>query len=352
MLETMTRILTIAISMALTAACGGTTGVVGDASTTDVHIDTGADTAAEPDGTVDPQCAPQLAAADPCVDCDAVWPMGWFWSGAGCFELVGCLCAGEGCAGGYDTREACEAGHAGCEPMLCDATGGVWVQGSSCVTCGHFVCGAPPPERCCSDGCDCGPGRTFVEGTGCATDPSCTDEELCRATHGTWYGEDPCGPCGHYHCGQPSGLPCCAPGCDCGQSRVFDESQGCVVAEECGPTHDDLCTTTGGTFHPADPCGPCGDYTCGEPSYDDCCDAGCDCGAYRVYDPLAGCVYSDACFDRDEWESCTGYAAGSTCRSGLVCCSAAGAMDLKRCMTPCCASDPWCMEDGCPVPPP
>lgn len=337
-------------------SCGGTTGIQDDASTTDATVDsmndTVADTATEPDAVTDPACAPVPAWDDPCIACDAVELLGWFWTGASCVDVWGCSCVGDGCDLGTETAEQCQEAHSGCDGSLCTDTGGTWIPGLTCLTCGHFVCGEAPPEDCCGPGCDCGPGRTFVPGSGCAPDGSCTAEALCRATDGIWYDEEPCGPCGHYHCGEPPMLGCCSPGCDCGASRVFQEGVGCVVSEECGPTRQDICTTTGGTWHPDAPCGPCGDYICSDPSGDACCDAGCDCGPYRVYEPDVGCVHSSACFDRRMGESCSGSSHGSNCRPGLVCCAVSGVMASMQCVAPCCEDDLSCMEDGCPLPPP
>ena len=59
----------------------------------------------------------------------------------------------------------------------------------SCATCGHFECGVPPADDCCSPGCDCGAGYSFIPDLGCKGDPFCFAhaETLCRATHGVWH---------------------------------------------------------------------------------------------------------------------------------------------------------------------
>ena len=55
------------------------------------------------------------------------------------------------------------------EQVLCMATGGVWDPGS----CGHYPCGLFPDCDAIIPGCNCGLGRNFYFGSGCATDPTC-----------------------------------------------------------------------------------------------------------------------------------------------------------------------------------
>ena len=113
------------------------------------------------------------------------------------------------------------------DECLCGATTGTWDEGS----CGHYSCGMPPLCDAIIPGCNCGAGRTFVAGTGCASDDGCTcdDECLCASTGGTW--DD--GACGHYVCGVPNDCRALIPGCDCGASETFADGVGCAVDPDC-----------------------------------------------------------------------------------------------------------------------
>ncbi len=297
-------------------------------------------------------CWPRAAYDDLCIDCTAEMFLGAFWDGIGCYEVWGCSCDGDDCDAAFASVQECEIVQSVCDSTLCRDTGGFWIPEDLCGPCGHMECGLPNPEPCCEAGCDCGAGRSFFAGRGCDEDPSCSRESLCIATSGTWYPEEPCGPCGDYHCGTPSMLPCCDAGCDCGASRNFVEGRGCVLDDECTFDAGDLCTRTGGTWYPDAPCGPCGHYICGEPSGDACCDEGCDCGPARNFDGERGCVHDEECIKRGEGSSCTRSGSSSNCRPGLVCCENCGAYSCPTCMTPCCEESGMCMEDGCPVPPP
>ena len=64
-----------------------------------------------------------------------------------------------------DSALCAPAGNAG----LCAASGGRWDAGS----CGNYRCGVPPDCVAVIPGCDCGPGRNFLDGVGCTDDPSC-----------------------------------------------------------------------------------------------------------------------------------------------------------------------------------
>ncbi len=52
---------------------------------------------------------------------------------------------------------------------LCQTSGGTWTQ----QTCGHALCGNPPPCAAVIPGCNCGPNANYVEGRGCVTDNAC-----------------------------------------------------------------------------------------------------------------------------------------------------------------------------------
>jgi hypothetical protein len=283
--------------------------------------------------------------------------LGTVWDGRACFDVIGCECAGADCAAGYVSQDECRAVHATCDGALCLATGGSWFPASAGF-CG-FSCGLPSERDCFApmDSCDCGPGRTFLPGTGCREEvAACEAGFLCRATGGAWHGMPEC-VC-PFACGAE--LPecyACGEACDCGPNRNFDATRGCIPDYSCPGTDRSLaCTSTGGRWVEVtggDPWPSCGDYICGRPNVTEpCVMPGCDCGALRGFDSERGCVYDATCVLRGPEAECGG-GFGSYCRPGLVCCEGCGAAPgCPTCRAPCCPDDPMCMEDGCPEPPP
>ncbi|MBN1773169.1 MAG: hypothetical protein JXB32_18020 [Deltaproteobacteria bacterium] len=303
-------------------------------------------------------CEPQAVANDTCIDCDDATFLGAFWDGRACFELSGCRCRGAGCDLPFRSREECEAFHETCPAARCAATGGSWFP-AQYGGCG-FACGGPRDADCLVPfaDCLCPEGQTFHAETGCATDPSCTERELCVATRGAWHpaAEGYCG----FDCGRPGPL-CEVPSdsCDCGPARNFVPGIGCRVDLTCETTWGvDLCTSTGGTWHDCsagDPWCSCGDYHCGRPNVvDPCVSPGCDCGPGANF-LEQGCVPDAGCFYGREGAECNGWGLdNSSCRPGLACCSECGVPGLpcSYCRNPCCGDEPECGADGCPPPPP
>jgi hypothetical protein len=285
-----------------------------------------------------------------CIDCLVSVYLGTFWDGMGCQDLWGCECHGDGCDAGFASMEECEAVQASCEASLCQASGGQWLPDQLCGPCGHYYCGTPSALACCDAGCDCGQGQTFVPGVGCQTDPSCTAELACLATHGTWHPQSEC-ICG-FTCGQPNDCEACLDSCDCGPYRNFDPQAGCQWDGACGtPTQADRCEATGGIWHLGD---GCGHFTCGEPNLlDPCVMPGCNCGAQKNFDNQAGCIYDPICLMPGIGETCLGWGDDSSCRPGLVCCESCGTIHAPcfTCQVPCCADNPECGPDGCYPPP-
>jgi len=78
---------------------------------------------------------------------------------------------------------------------------------------------------------------------------------------------------------------------------------------------------------------------------------GCDCGLLMNFDGVSGCVYDETCLLRREGQECTGGPEESTCRAGLACCAYC-VTGCQVCDPPCCPGQGYCMEDGCPPPPP
>jgi hypothetical protein len=297
-------------------------------------------------------CAPQPVHETFCAQCGS-GRIRVFWDGVDCFEMDTCTCAGEGCDESFGNVTECLAVMAQCDSARCRDTGGVYYPATPCGPCGDFVCGEPTGDDCCTSGCDCGAGRTFVAALGCVADPTCTHGQLCRGSGGTWYPPDHrCISCGDFVCGQPpSGENCCATGCDCGPHRNFVDDEGCRVDPACQATREAKCTATGGQVDPE-----CTAYVCGERSYLGACDAsGCDCGPQRNWDEAAGCVVAAECLTRQVGETCSGWAGSSNCRPGLVCCAQCGIPDgclVCQMPEPCChEGDPGCAS-ACPPPPP
>ena len=248
--------------------------------------------------------------------------------------------------------EECEAAHASCDAVPCEATGGQWFS-EAVGGCG-FACGAPAEMDCLAPmaACRCASGKTFERGEGCRPDPACGMKELCLATRGTFF--PAAGPdcyCS-FMCGSPTRCAGCNDACNCGPHRNYVEGQGCVVDDGCGgATVEGKCASTGGTWHPD---GGCGDYACGNPNTaEPCVMPGCDCGRIASFDAGQGCVPDEACTDRAVGAACWGSGEDSNCRAGLVCCPVGGPMGSGwTCRDPCCATSEICMDGGCPVPPP
>ena len=299
----------------------------------------------------DVSCEPAPVADDQCRDCVAEMFLGAFWNGRECFEHRGCECVGDGCGRAYGSVAECDLVHGQCDASLCVATDGDWYPGSPCGPCGHFTCGEQPAEDCCDEGCDCGPGRSFVTGAGCRADDTCTPAQVCRASDGIWHPASDC-ICG-YTCGRRNDCEACVDSCDCGPHRNFDTVRGCVVDETCAAAEREaICTSTGGRWHVGEE--GCGDFFCGEPNLiDPCVMPGCDCGRSRNFDAAVGCVFSPSCHVRTLDQDCRGSGHNSNCRAGLVCCASCGmAPGCLTCANPCCGDWPGCEADGCPPPPP
>lgn len=298
----------------------------------------------------DHDCSPMEVADDMCVDCTGPMFLGAFWSGMECFELRGCACTGDGCHRAFASVPECELVQDTCEAHLCQETGGTWYPSQMCGPCGHYTCGLPPPEDCCDEGCDCGPGRSFDPATGCFDD-DCTPSQNCTATGGTWYPLEECR-C-EFFCGEEVLCSDCMEACDCGEFRVFDPDQGCLFdADRCGePDEEALCTGTGGRWAEGE---GCGHFTCGQPNLTDTCVMpGCDCGLWANFQTGVGCVPDEDCVMPAEGDACIGHGFASSCRPGLSCCEHCGvAPGCPTCDPPCCDDSPACQDDGCFPPPP
>lgn len=289
-------------------------------------------------------CRPQQIALDMCINECPMRETGYLWDGKNCIEFSACGCTGQDCEKLYSSQEECEILHQSCDSTLCIKTGGMWFSEKAGL-CG-FTCGMPAPIDCLQPegSCNCGAGKTFLSPEGCVDDETCGMRELCLATGGRFYPASECF-CG-FECGSP--LPCgaCLDSCDCGPGRNYLEGSGCVTDENCPPATDEqICTFTGGIWHEDD---SCGNYHCGIPNYMEPCIApGCDCGFLSNFDPETGCHYDASCVDKYEGQDCWGYGHSSSCREGLVCCPFISPGGVARCENPCCPSEDGCQEDGC-----
>jgi len=324
----------------------------GDADTdVDADADADAETSADAETTDSgsPICEAMVVSDNGCVTCDDPDEvLGAFWNGVECRELLGCECDGPGCERLFPSVAECRSAHSSCDVALCMDTGGTWHPAEPCGPCGHFSCGVPSGDDCCGAGCDCGIGRSFVADLGCATDAACGAQASCEGSGGQWHPASDC-ICG-FTCGAPNDCEACVDSCDCGPHRTFDTATGCEPSAECGASEQDICEATGGAWHDD---GSCGDYFCGIPNiYEPCVMPGCDCGLTGSFDVSQGCLFELSCLIQDFGQICTGSGFDSTCRPGLACCSSCGAMLCPAtCQTPCCEGTGGC-EGGCPPPPP
>ncbi|HEY3356829.1 MAG TPA: hypothetical protein VGQ83_26495 [Polyangia bacterium] len=223
------------------------------------------DAAAARDRGLDGGPAPDAGAAScaaqdarPIAACATV--IGFVWDGSNCLAL-GCECVGTDCGGLAPTMTACVEAHRSCYRATCAPQP---VTQSGCEYCGS---GAPRAfwdgVQCFAmDACGCqgeGCDAAFRSLDECAAFHVRCDASLCRGTGGVFHPAEPCGPCGDYLCGVPPPEPCCYAGCDCGPGRSFAAGQGCVV--DLGCDDPSFCQATGGTWAPLN---VCQDYVCGE----------------------------------------------------------------------------------------
>ena len=251
----------LVIAGLVASACGGDSIGTPDDGGPGPDVDVFPDGGPLPDGGVSVNCTPAFVSDNLCIDCFNPELLGAFFDGLGCYELWGCECddGGSGdCDLAYASVAACESAQAQCDGVTCMATGGEWFPSAPCGPCGHYQCGMPSVLGCCDAGCNCGSWRNFVPGLGCAASTACQPIEACLATAGTWHPEADC-ICG-YTCGQPNDCQACVDSCDCGPFRNFDPVAGCVLdAAGCGPADEQgLCEASEGTWHDTD--GGCGHY--------------------------------------------------------------------------------------------
>lgn len=180
-------------------------------------------------------CAADDARAVTCPAALCDGPDSYAWDGERCLRIDCGACEGADCGVLTHSLTECEAAHSGCVPQQCRATGGEWLFFTE--ECEHYVCGQPQLASCevGMPVCNCGSGRSWVDGVGCAADPGCPEVDplpsdvLCASTGGTWTD----GICCSTTCGRFCDLDCAAPGCVCGAMEVFDSIRGCVRAAQC-----------------------------------------------------------------------------------------------------------------------
>lgn len=262
-------------------------------------------------------CAPMDADDGHCACstfvCDDLPPgaiRAWSWDGTGCVPHRDCSCTGADCGARFPTRDACAAAYAACDSQLCHDTGGRW----DASACGHFACGLPSGDDCIDPGCDCGPGRSFAEGSGCFDDPRCSDEELCAASDGRFVPDARCG----FRCGEESctrDLPPRVP-CDCGPGRTFlVGTRGCAPDLGCTVSPESLCASTGGSWS-----GICCHTECGRFCPVPCAAPACDCGPGMRFDESRGC-YADPMCPAPEGERCEPWREAPCIDPGATCCA-------------------------------
>ena len=170
---------------------------------------------------------------------------------------------------------------------LCADTDGEW----DATACGHYRCGLPNSCQAVIPGCNCGPGRNFVDAIGCVEDSKCGDTEeqaRCMNTGGIW----DLNSCGHYECGDFPPCDAVIPGCNCGADSNFDSEQGCVRDPDCFEPGRLVCENSGGAwtdecYHAV--CGMLRDASCLESV------GACNCGPGMTFNAFFGCRPDNVC---------------------------------------------------------
>jgi hypothetical protein len=125
------------------------------------------------------------------------------------------------------------------EPIECmaDAIAPVAVAGcfarNSCVNDAECqndeTCVHPSSERCDDGGCE------WLCGTTVGTCSATVSADLCTDSGGSWSTSQ----CGNAWCGMWSADTCVLPGCNCGEGRNFVDGEGCAADPACDPACDE-----------------------------------------------------------------------------------------------------------------
>lgn len=183
----------------------------------------------------------------------------------------------------------------------------------SVLRCPAALCDALPRwywdgERCFEVDCgactgpDCGAGVESRER--CELEHGACAPERCRDTGGTWmfWAEE----CEHRICGNPSLADCevGVPVCDCGPYRVFDDVRGCVEPDPaCGRLPERSREALCRATGGSWE-GICCDTVCGAFCPLACASPACHCGDTQIFDEERGCIEATQCFDRRPGETC------------------------------------------------
>lgn len=297
------------------------------------------------DGRVQPgNCAADNATINACSNAagDRLVVIGAFFDGRECV-LVDGPCAGPDCykyTGWPAERaiEACETANAECDAIKCSRSGGLVRDG--CAT----RCGVDQ-GFCLQAVCDCGPGKTFISGR-CTVDPSCTANDLCRATGGTTR-PDRAPPPPPRDAGMMT-EPVNPGTCECPNEKRFIEGRGCIAMRPSDACVEEacLCGNTGGAWLTD----TCAEVRCGVGGRRGCEAVGCACPPERIWDPTLGCIDSFECklLERLEGAECN---TDGDCEDSLACCSSCGArLCARTCRRRVCQSGATMAM--CPPPPP
>ncbi|MBK8169588.1 MAG: hypothetical protein IPK60_04505 [Sandaracinaceae bacterium] len=273
--------------------------------------DAGAD-AATP---VPPGCAAQAfhVCSNACTD--DMFPT-YLWDGSRCVAVCPITCVGADCGSGSSSPQECMNAHAQCAPALCGLTGGTWNPAQGCpYECGARINDVGGSVPCAGvAGCQCAPGETFDAASGCVAALSCTRTQLCEASGGEW--RQPRDTARHfYECGEDLAAelepaPSIEEFCFCGHGGTASSTtHTCVYGADCRARAsdesdreyaDNLCTSSGGTWHTTDSehsfCGLRGGVSG---------TGACECGPLENFDASAGCVIDGACYSRSIGNNCS-----------------------------------------------
>jgi hypothetical protein len=198
--------------------------------------------------------------------------------------------------------------------FACDDITGAYWDGHECR-----------PLSCNCDGPDCE--RTYPSVEACRDAHAACVPELCRATEGRWLREPRY--CVPTFCGRdPSDCGFGVSSCHCGPERRWMAGVGCVEGSCEAADEQVLCVHSGGRWESV-----CCPSECGRTCPEDCDAMACTCPETDVWDPLHGCVRSEACLEAPAIGDACDPHRRDPCDPTSVCCEG---LDGHRCRQPFC----------------
>jgi hypothetical protein len=198
--------------------------------------------------------------------------------------------------------------------FACDDITGAYWDGHECR-----------PLSCNCDGPDCE--RTYPSVEACRDAHAACVPELCRATEGRWLREPRY--CVPTFCGRdPSDCGFGVSSCHCGPERRWMAGVGCVEGSCEAADEQVLCVHSRGRWESV-----CCPSECGRTCPEDCDAMACTCPETDVWDPLHGCVRSEACLEAPAIGDACDPHRRDPCDPTSVCCEG---LDGHRCRQPFC----------------